>query len=550
MNVVNIGTVLTDGTNKYKIEEFKGTGGFADVYKASCEGKFYAIKILKDFSSKNELSFKNEFDVASKVSSEHAIKYYYYNESGKNNYPCFIIMEYAGGGDLKKRLEQLKSLGTSYTAEKMIEIYMQLVDGMIDISQQAVHRDIKPENILISEEKYKISDYGLSKFVNEATRSASKTMKGYGTSLYYAPELWANPTAHNLNNTKVDIYAMGIVFYQIANLTYPYEDTTDCKAMHMFAPIKSFNSNVDVVFQNLIRKMMAKSTAERFDNWEQIKDFLSNSNPEIGGKRDPFIDSLLKNSALKQQNIEAKKAKKVKEETERIESFRRLVSQVESSIYLPLRQIVDEFNKNMTSGKMSLSQIEVNDEEEEFSFKYTVEPMSEDEEERTITFRFMAMHTEATNHMRVIPTKMYYDEYDDRNALLNNIVNPSPQTIEYKYYKDKILLWGVIQADCGIGFNIAVLNNPANSLYGVLKAFLRVPNYEGYIYWLPIKTKAELKKLCPTFHEYKYSIKIEDYDFNIIKIIINQNETFDIDSIKDPYEDNLKIFKYPGIISF
>lgn len=550
MKVVNIGTVLTDGTNNYKIEEFKGDGGFADVYKASCEGKYYAIKVLKDFSSKNEFSFKNEFDVASKVSSEHAIKYYYYNENGKNDYPCFIIMEYAEDGNLAENIKSLQSMGTFYSTEKLFEIFMQLIDGMIEISKVAVHRDIKPHNILISNGIYKISDYGISKYVNETTRSVSKTFKGWHTNLYYAPELWANPTAQNLNTPQVDIYAMGIVFYQIANLTYPYEDTTDCKKMHMTAPIKSFNGNVDVVFQNLISKMMAKSTTERFDNWEQIKDFLSNSNLGMGGKRDPFVDSLLKNSALNQQGIEAKKAKKDKEETERIETFRRLVSQIESSIYLPLRHIVDEFNSNATSGKMSLSQMEVNDEDEEFSFKHTVEPMSEDEEERTISFNFMAMHSETKNPLRSIPTQMYFDEYDDRNELLNNIVNPSPKTIEYKYFKDKILLWGVIQADCGIGINIAVLNTPADSLYGVIKAFLRVPNYEGYNYWFPIKTKSELKRLCPYFHDYKHHIKVEDYDFNIIKMIISQNGTFDIDSIKDPTEDSLRFFKDPSIIYF
>ncbi len=539
MKRIDIGTIVVDdNNNQYSIIDEVGSGGFSRVYKATCNGGFYGIKVLDHFDSKSIYSLKNEFDIASRVASDHAIKYYYLNEHGHNDYPCFIVMEFADGGSLEDELKTLERIGASYPSEKLFDIYIQLIDGMIDISQEAVHRDIKPANILKSNGKYKISDYGLSKYINEATRSASKTMKGYGTKEYYAPELWANPGEHGLNNIQVDIYAMGIVFYQIANNRYPYNDTGDYRTMHMTAAINPFNSNVDTVFQNLINKMMAKSTTERFKSWEEIKKFLSESDAGKCGSRDAFVDLLLKDSAMRKQSIDSKVAKQTKEENERIEAFRRLISLIQSKIYNPLMQIVDSFNRNTANGKLKLSNIEINDEEETFSFQYTVEPLSEDEDEREISFCFMTTPIEETQPLRVIPTTVYYDE-DDKNELLNNIINPNPRIIEYKYLKSKILLWGVIQADCGVGINVAILDNPADPLYGVLKVFLRVPNIHGWNYWIPIETKEQLKSVCPYFREYNYSTKVEDFEFNVIKTLIQFNITFSYGQIKDPNGNGL-----------
>jgi len=51
-----------------------------------------------------------------------------------------------------------------------------------------VHRDIKPEIVLVAGNKLKVGDFGLAKFVDEATRTL--TFKGAGTPRYMAPEVW------------------------------------------------------------------------------------------------------------------------------------------------------------------------------------------------------------------------------------------------------------------------------------------------------------------------------------------------------------------------
>ena len=118
------------------------------------------------------------------------------------------------------------------------------------ISEHLVHRDIKPENILNFHGVLKITDFGLSKISGESTKTM--TFKGYGTSPYVAPEAWNN----DRNTIQMDIYSMGIVFYELATLSYPYEkptvnDPIAFRSMHLFKPAinpSSINKNLPVIF--------------------------------------------------------------------------------------------------------------------------------------------------------------------------------------------------------------------------------------------------------------------------------------------------------------
>ncbi len=535
METIGIGSVITDGQNQYIIEGYINGGGFADVYKASCEGTSYAVKVLKSNDAHLITSLRNEFNVAVQVKSEHAIKYYYLNELGQNDYPSFIIMEYANGRSLQEEIEYHRLNGIPFTTQELFEKYMQLIDGMIDISKVAVHRDIKPLNILVSDGKYKISDYGLAKSVNAETRSPSKTMKGYGSWMYHAPELWDNSTTHGINDIKVDIYAMGIVFYELANLSYPYDIIANCGEMHMTSLIKPFRPGIDPVFENLIRKMMAKKKKDRFDSWQQIKDYLDNSSIGSGIKRNPFVDHLLQNTVAKQQSIDARNAAKAKAETERITALKRLVHQIEEHIYNPLEQIVTAYNSDSTSGHIVLSGIDIDEKNETFYFQYKVKPMSYEEDERTIKFSFAAKHPDKVDPNYYIPNSSELDQFPEMTGLKYSLMYKQFKPLEYNHRK--ILLWGVIEADCGTGINIAILQSPDDSLYGDIYSFIRRPN-DGSNLFFPIPDIELMSKCAINFQETMYHTQVEDFNFQIIQYIIQVNDTNDKGSIKDPHSNN------------
>lgn len=537
MKEITIGTFVTDGERNYKITERIGSGGFAVVYKAECENAAYAVKVLTD--ENEEYSFKNEYEIACEVNSSYSIQYYYINEIGHNDFPCFIIMEFADGGTLADDYQKREKTKAFYSADELFDIYTQLIEGMIDISKVAIHRDIKLNNLLISGGRIKISDYGISKHAGEATRADSKTMKGYNTWPYYAPELWANPSEHGLNTTKVDIYAMGIVFYMLANLYYPYENTSDPKAMHMYSSVKPYKTEVDPVFVSMINKMLEKPIDDRYSTWEEIRDYLRNSSLGKKSSRDIFVDNMLKSHLAKKSSIDKQKNDEAKTKASKAEVFLRLQNQIITKIYNPLKQIVDAFNTDANNGTISLSKIDSNVENEHFSFRYEASALSADEENRYIDFEFRVLHSERNINGSVykpVTTLFPMDiAYSGSGGL-------DYRAVEYKFEGKKILLWGIVKADCGIGFNVAILENPNDPLYGVLKMMYLVPLREGYSFHFDISDD-RLKRYCVSgFREMRYDIKAETFNFDEIKAMIKQNEVFGVDSISDPFKNEGKMF--------
>ena len=79
-------------------------------------------------------------------------------------------------------------------------------------SRNIVHRDIKPANILLQGQTPRLADFGLSRFLEEAGHSARVA----GSPAYMAPE-----TFDGERTTQTDLWAVGVVFYQLLGGTLP-----------------------------------------------------------------------------------------------------------------------------------------------------------------------------------------------------------------------------------------------------------------------------------------------------------------------------------------
>lgn len=80
-------------------------------------------------------------------------------------------------------------------------------------------------------------------------------------------------------NIYIDIYSMGIVFYEIATLRYPYTVTDgDYADAHLYKPVENptkYNSSIDPKLVSIINKMLQKPKSKRFSEWQEIIDMLS-----------------------------------------------------------------------------------------------------------------------------------------------------------------------------------------------------------------------------------------------------------------------------------
>ena len=452
--LITVGSVIRDGErNSYILDEMIGSGGFANVFKAHRESdrQLFAVKTLLPSFDSNEglLSFQKELQQAVTVESPHVIRYQYTHDgTAYTEYPPYIIMEYADSGTLSNLIEKQQKTGKFFEIEPLMQLFIQLAFGMDVINKVLVHRDIKPDNILICGETLKISDFGLSKFSGENTRTL--TFKGYGTAKYVAPEAWDN----NKNTIQMDIYSMGIVFYELATLQYPYDmgssqDILAYRNAHLYQPAKnpaSLNSQLPPNIASVIIRMLEKPIQKRFTNWTDILKLLK-TEPMSQDKINSFVDTALKtrNSAdirLQEKLSEEKRLAQKKED------FCCLIySQYDSAVVEPIRDFISRFNSQYAgTGEYKLTPEKGFSKGERFSSTITTPSNNR------IQIEMEAILKE--NHVR----KVHVDRIFRDEGYRNEYYIPQCE-------KRDILAWGQVYDSQGLGFNLLLLK-AGDALYG------------------------------------------------------------------------------------
>lgn len=441
-------SVLDDQNNEYILDEPIGRGGFGLVYKAhrKNDNAVFAIKtLLSDVGGDEGFRiFENEVALSKGIDSDHVIRYLY-THTGKTypTLPPYIIMEYAPDKTLEELITNAITNKQRFSADALREMFGQLIDGMKAINAVIVHRDIKPQNILRFGNTLKISDFGLSKYAFESTRSA--TLKGYGSLLYIAPEGWRNEK----NTIQMDIYSMGIVFYQLATLEYPYQDINQfsdvdkIRTAHLSSPINKacLNLNLPQNMISVILRMLDKSVEKRYKNWDDIVaglDAPKTRDSLLGSAVEQAVKQTLSIDLLKQEKAAALQEKaRIKSEFKQVVLF-----QFEDAIYEPLRSFVEEYNALYQGA----SRLAINK-----SFDRTT-IMNSDRAEFSLLTPFrsrISIEIEIVlleNYKR----KNYYDRPFGGDKYIEENYIPECD-------KRKVLAWGYVQVDQGEGFNLLLL---------------------------------------------------------------------------------------------
>lgn len=351
--LLSSGNIILDGNHReYRLGEMIGKGGFGYVFKLTRleDNQIFAAKTMfPAFSDEtNSMSFINEIQSAQAIEGEGIVKYVYTHTGDTYpEFPPYIIMEYADGGTLREILDERKRKNELFENNQIIKIFKELASGMKTINNYIVHRDIKPENILICNNQMKITDFGLAKLAIESTRSV--TFKGAGTPLYMSPEAWD----YSKNTIQMDMYSMGLVFYEIATLTYAYDDMPksyeEAKEMHMFRTIKKpslVNGKLTPSIDSIICRMTEKRATKRFTNWDELINAL-----EVQENREnSFLDKIVDNAVasknadnIMRTEVENEEKRKEKKQEDFIKFVRNLF---ETEILSLINRYVDGVNQN------------------------------------------------------------------------------------------------------------------------------------------------------------------------------------------------------------
>ena len=497
-------SVKDDMDNLYVLDEIIGQGGFGYVFKAHREkdNSVFAIKTtLPSFGdSSSLLSFKNEICSASKVSGENVIRYeYVHNGDAFPEFPPYIIMEYADGGTLGDLLKKRKNNNKMYTNNELISMFRQSANGMRQVNNYLVHRDIKPENILLCGNTLKISDFGLSKVAVESTRTMS--FKGGGTPLYMAPEAWDL----SKNTIQMDIYSMGIVFYELATLQYPYIPLPctfeDCKSAHLYSGITSIakvNPELMPSLISLINRMLEKSSKRRFSTWDDIINLLD-AQTNLNSPIDKMVAMAVATKNAEDIVRQEHEATLRKEKKEKEEFLKLIFFQFEQTIITPIIEFVEKINLQY-AGKDKLTFPKnqyVAPEQTTLFWKLNIPPNN------YVTINFEAILKE--NFIREVPVDIFWGENRTRKE------NYIPQ------YKSKnILAWGEIVNKAGYGFNILLIDS--GDIYGD---------------WIIMENKNNLSHLTGKERREPFAFSLQELPTEINKVQITHLYSADFTEFDD-----------------
>lgn len=183
--------------------------------------KFVVVKEIdiKNMDQDTKKSCLREAKIMEKLSHPNIIKSYEVYKT-RTEKLC-IVMEYADGGDLEKLKLDKKKSGSKFTEEEILNIFCQIVMGLKVIHRyKIIHRDLKMRNIFINKNGLvKIGDFGISK-VLDSDEAKARTL--VGTPFYFSPEM----CQFQEYDQSIDIWALGVVLYELCFLDYPFKGTT------------------------------------------------------------------------------------------------------------------------------------------------------------------------------------------------------------------------------------------------------------------------------------------------------------------------------------
>ncbi|WP_372592858.1 protein kinase, partial [Actinotalea sp.] len=192
-------------------------------------------------------------------------------DQGVDEELSYLVMEYVDGTDLRRRLRAEGSL----TVQDSLDTAESVLEALASAHQAGyVHRDIKPENVLLGRRgKVKVADFGLARAVTEVTAATTGSL--LGTVAYLAPELVARGTS----DTRTDVYAVGILLYEMLTGRQPYsgDNAIHIAYQHVHARVPAPSDLVDWLpaeLDDLVCALTAREIEERPENADRALELV------------------------------------------------------------------------------------------------------------------------------------------------------------------------------------------------------------------------------------------------------------------------------------
>ncbi|MEM9553007.1 MAG: serine/threonine-protein kinase [Acidobacteriota bacterium] len=281
---------------RFRVEELIGRGGMGEVYRVEnlSSGDVLALKVVQPDllgSSRTRTRFEREVDHTRRISHPNVVRIVdFFHEPPPGDLdaepmPC-LVMEYLAGETLADHLARRGPM----SSEEATPLLCQMAAALSAAHRVGiVHRDLKPDNVFLvppsSEESERgprvvLTDFGVAReerpgSLDESELTATDVL--LGTPDYMAPEQLDLEEAIPAS----DIYALGLVAYQMVTGHLPFEDERPLEALfrrvrEKAPPIRLHDPEVDPGFEAAVMNCLARDPRNRTSD---AQDFLRELDP-------------------------------------------------------------------------------------------------------------------------------------------------------------------------------------------------------------------------------------------------------------------------------
>ena len=250
--------------SRYTIEKKLGAGGMGQVYRAKQTPleRTVALKVIQPLKNVDDDSIKRftrEAKLASAMTHPNIVSV---QDFGNDEGLFYLVMELVAGEELGDILRR----ETHLSAARARNIVRGIASALNTAHEQKiVHRDLKPENVVQNidgQDFPRVLDFGIARSL-EAGGTLTDDGAVIGTPLYLAPEVWQGERV----TPAQDIYALGVMWFEMLEGRPPYGDRTSAPAPIMLAHLQSEIPYLTKEYPNeetaLLQRMLSKDKSER-----------------------------------------------------------------------------------------------------------------------------------------------------------------------------------------------------------------------------------------------------------------------------------------------
>ena len=244
----------------YELERELGQGGMGAVWLASrADGRFegqVAVKFLKSglFGKGDSGRFEREGQILARLSHPHIARLL--DAGVHNGHQPYLVLEYVDGLPID-RYCQLNALDV----ESRIQLFLDVLAAVAHAhSRLILHRDLKPSNILVTHDgQVKLLDFGIAKLLDDATHSGAATELTQRAGSAFTPQYAAPEQVQQADvTTATDVYALGVLLYQMLGGRHPTADDTQTHLDRLRAVVELVPKRLSDVARDQLDPVIAR----------------------------------------------------------------------------------------------------------------------------------------------------------------------------------------------------------------------------------------------------------------------------------------------------